>query len=437
MESVLIPLLHWCREKMFRKLFLRKWAHAGIFMTLVFFVITCTHALAFLSIDFFWNLQLSWYTILTTAILLPGVFFLITGWTHRWENALSRRLYFIASLWLGFFSFLFFSVFLTWGMYWLGTFFHGNMPLDWIFFLFFTLSVGAVIRGMYNAFHPRIRHIEVFIRDLPEFWEGKKIIQLSDVHLGAIYGADHFRHIAEMTNAENPEMIVFTGDTFDGMRGSLAEFAEPLSRVRARSGSFFIIGNHETYLGVNLALEVIRKTRIHVLQDAVVDVKGLKLIGLSYPERGKRKRFARRLAQLQPLYEGHPSLLLVHSPEGIKKISRMGISLQLSGHTHYGQMAPYNMVTHLLHKGFDYGKYEMGDYTLYTTNGIGTWGPPIRFGNVPEIVSVTLHKKAKATPFLKKRHSLIRGVSRVSKKAKQTTRRMLARVKNAKKRKES
>lgn len=419
MRNASKPIPHRHREKTFWKVFLKKWAHAGIFMTLVFMVITCAHILTFVSVDFFWNFHFSWYAILITAVLFPGIFFFVTGWTHRWENRFSRKFYYIASLWLGFFSFLFFAVFLTWGVYWLGVLFHLDIRLKWVFFLFFVLSFGAVARGMYNAFHPRVKRVEVFVRNLPDFWEGKKIVQLSDVHLGAIYGADHFRHIIKMANVEKPEIIVFTGDTFDGMPGSLSEFVEPLSRTRAKSGSFFIIGNHETYLGVHRTLEVMRKTRIHVLQDTVVDIHGLKIIGLSYPERGKRKRFAHRLSKLRPLYEGFPALLLVHSPESIKKISRMGISLQLSGHTHYGQMTPYNLVTHFLHKGFDYGKYEIGDYTLYTTNGIGTWGPPIRFGNIPEIVSVTLKKK---TSEIKNKKTRLRRVMEKAKQAKKFAR---------------
>lgn len=369
-----------------------KLAHFSIF-SLIASAVFFAHWILFISADFFWNIGLSMTAIILLAITLPGVFFLATAIIHTRESNFARWLYLFSSIWIGFFSFLFFSMFLTWGIFWIDTFFDRNISLGLVFSFFVIVSVLAVLYGIWNAFHPRVRQIEVRIRNLPSYWEGKKIVQLSDVHLGAVYGAQHFRRIATMANAEKPEIVVFTGDTFDGTDGWLSTFIEPILRVQAKSGVFFIIGNHETYLGVEKTLNILKETPLQVLDNAVTEVQGLKIVGLSYPERGEKKEFVKKLRELFPEYQGYPTLLLNHTPEHIKKISRMGIALQLSGHTHFGQMTPYNLITHYIHKGFDYGKFELGDYTLYTTNGIGTWGPPIRFGNTPEVVSVTVRNK--------------------------------------------
>ncbi len=389
-----------------------KLAHFSIF-SLIALAVFFAHWILFISIDFFWSIGLSASAIILLAILFPGVFFLATGIIHNRESDPARWLYLFSSIWMGYFSFLFFSMFLTWGVFWMDAFFDRSISLSMTFSFFAVISALAVSYGIWNAFHPRVRQVEVRIRNLPPYWEGKKIVQLSDVHLGAVYGAQHFRKIATMANAEKPEIVVFTGDTFDGTDGWLSTFIEPISRIQAKSGIFFIIGNHETYLGVEKALSVLKETSLQVLDNVVTEVKGLKIVGLSYPDRGKKKNFIKTLRELFSEYQGYPTLLLNHTPEQIKKISRMGIALQLSGHTHFGQMTPYNLITHYMHKGFDYGKFELGDYTLYTTNGIGTWGPPIRFGNTPEVVSVTVHNKPDSDLTGKREGRITQGVKRV------------------------
>lgn len=406
-----------------------QYAHLTVLLSLLVCLISFAHWLLFVSVDFFWNGESTASFLIFLSAFFPGVFFAGTAWVYKRENRFSRALYLVGSLWLGTFIFLFLSMLFVWGIFWVGIFLGWNVPLGWIFSFCFGISLGIVAYGVYNAFHMRVRRVEVFIRSLPEYWEGKKIVQISDVHLGAIYGVRHFRKIASIANAEKPEIAAFTGDTFDGIEGSLSLFSEPLSSIRAKSGSFFIIGNHETYLGVEKVFRLLRKTRIHILDNAVADVHGLKVIGLSYPGRGKKKRFVKHLERLRSLYDGHPALLLLHTPERIKKISTMGISLQLSGHTHYGQITPFNVVTHIVHRGFDYGKYEIGDYTLYTTNGIGTWGPPIRFGNTPEIVCVTLRRKNSPLPQKKEKHLLAKKVDEIAQKTKRRARKMHASLK--------
>lgn len=399
-----------------------KKAHLSILFTLIAFVALLSHWMVFISMNVFWGVEWSTVFVLASSVALPGLFFLATGILHSRESEIARWLYFVSSLWMGLFSFLFFSTFLTWGIFWFGVLMGWYIPLDRVFSFLTFLSTLSVAYGVWNAFHPRVRHVDVSIRNLPVYWEGKNIVQLSDVHLGAVYGAKHFRKIAMMANAEKPEIVVFTGDTFDGTVGWISTFTEPLSRVRAKSGIFFIIGNHETYLGVAKTQKILEGTKISFLDDAVAEVKGLKIVGLSYPERGKKKHFVQTLRKLFSEYQGYPTLLLNHTPEQIKKVSRMGISLQLSGHTHFGQMTPYNLVTHYMHKGFDYGKFEMGDYTLYTTNGIGTWGPPIRFGNTPEVVSITLHRKPDAMLPVRRPNGLVRKAQYVTGSVKKVSR---------------
>ena len=172
---------------------------------------------------------------------------------------------------------------------------------------------------------------------------------------------------------------------------------ETYSRLCGRSttldperGIFFITGNHENFLGTDQVFAAFQNTRVRILQDQVVDVDGLKVIGISYPKRGENKDVVGVLHSLEKYFAGKPNVFLFHAPVHIEEFKNSGVNLQLSGHTHRGQIFPFRYITELVYKGHDYGLYRMGDYTLYTTNGAGTWGPAMRTGNTPEIVVVTL-----------------------------------------------
>ena len=185
-------------------------------------------------------------------------------------------------------------------------------------------------------------------------------------------------------------MIVITGDLFDGMDGNLDGLVGPLENLRVSDGIFFITGNHETYLGIDKTFSILEKTQVAILDDAVKNIRGLQLVGISYPERGESKDIVKVMEALPGFEKNKPTILLYHSPVQIDTIKNSGVDLQLSGHTHAGQLFPLGLITRLVYKGYDYGLRTLGDFSIYTSNGVGTWGPPMRTGNTPEIVNITL-----------------------------------------------
>lgn len=269
-------------------------------------------------------------------------------------------------------------------------FFNFNISLSFLGTIFLILAMGYSLYGISNALKPKIKNISVEIKNLPSSWQGKKIIQISDVHLGSVNRQNFLIKIVEKINAENPELVVITGDFFDSMDGDLKDLANPLKKIKAPDGIFFVTGNHETYLGINEILPAINDSRINFLDDRVVNVNGLRFIGLSYPKQGDKKNIPESLGKLKKEYEGYPSILLYHSPENIEEVKNLGISLELCGHTHKGQFFPFGYITNLVYKGYDYGLHEFGNFTLYTSSGTGTWGPTMRTGSQSEIVSITL-----------------------------------------------
>ena len=244
--------------------------------------------------------------------------------------------------------------------------------------------------GVWNAYHPRVEDVVVKIKNLPPDWRGKKVVQLSDVHLGHVLGAGFLQGIVEETNAQNPSMVFITGDLFDGADGRLDDLVAPLNGLRAPGGVFYVTGNHETYLGVDRAYAALKKTKARILNDEMVVIDGLQIIGISYPQRGFSKDIAEVTRKLPDFNPRLPSVLLYHSPTQIEQAKAAGINLQLSGHTHKGQIFPIQFISRLVYGKYYNGLYVEGDYTIYTSSGAGTWGPTMRTGNHPEITVIHL-----------------------------------------------
>lgn len=208
--------------------------------------------------------------------------------------------------------------------------------------------------------------------------------------MGHIHGMDFLANIVKQLNTINPEMVVITGDLFDGMDGKLTSLLRPLNDLTPPSGIYFVTGNHETLIGSDKVIEALQSTNITVLNNKCITLHGLQLVGIGYPPWGERTDIRTIIGSINYFDKNQPSILLYHEPKYIDQAKEMGIHLMLSGHTHKGQLFPFGFITSLVYGGHDYGLYTDGDFSQYTSSGIGTWGPPMRTGNAPEIVVITL-----------------------------------------------
>lgn len=363
-----------------------------IFISLALVILFGAHYLLYFSVIKFFSIVNSFYkNILLATLSFLAVSFVLSSILARiQENILTRAFYFASGYWLGLLLNLIMAVAVIWLIVGIAGFSGMNINRTFLATIFFVLAIIYSFYGVWNALNPRIKNISVSIPNLPEQWKGKKIVQISDLHLGHVHGEDFMRKVSGKINLINPKVVTITGDLFDGMDGNLDYLAMAIKEIHAEKGIFFVTGNHETYLGVDKAFAALKKTDVKILQDEVVDVDGLKIIGLNYPNRGENKNEVEILQLLKKDFAGQPNILLNHAPFDIDKIKESGINLQLSGHTHKGQIFPFGYITKLVYKGYDYGLFEMGNYTLYITNGVGTWGPTMRTGNTPEIVAITL-----------------------------------------------
>ena len=352
-------------------------------------------------------------TRLFIILFLLSLSFMASFFLLRWqENLLSVSFYMFSATWIGLFLNLLLAVLLSWiiiAAIW-STGSYPNTKIITSGCLLLAVLFSAY--GVWNAFQPGIKKLEVGFENLPDQWENKVIVQLSDIHLGHFYGENFLESLVKRVNALDPELIFITGDLFDGMASSISHFAPRLNQFQAQKGVYFITGNHETYIGVKRALGVLKKTNIEILQNCAIEIEGLQIIGVTYPGINGMANLQGLEKLQQPPADTKPLILLFHTPTNISPkggdgfqqhfatywvpdttfslAKKLGVDLQLSGHTHAGQIFPFGYLTNLIYKGYDYGLKRVGNFSIYTTSGVGTWGPPMRTGDSPEIVLIKM-----------------------------------------------
>ena len=377
-------------------------------------ILVCAHLFVYISIVKLFpiinpNIQRTVLALfLFLAASFPASFFLFR---HQ-RNIFSQIYYMLSACWTGFLVNALMALAILWLVVGVSRLAGYTLPLILLGMLCLVIALAASGYGIWNAYHPRLNYVDVALENLPERWKNKTIVQISDVHLGTFHRAEFLRRIGEQIRTVSPDLVLITGDLFDGMGDNLSSFTEALDSLTASKGVFFVTGNHEEYLGLAEPLAIIEKTSITVLDNEVVDIEGLQIAGISFPGFDKSDK-ARNLNRVKgKLNPGKPSILMYHTPTDIGLANKNrrdrhyetywtpntrfafakenGIDLQLSGHTHKGQLFPFGFITRLTYKGYDYGLHKEGAFTLYTSSGVGTWGPPMRIGSTPEIVVITL-----------------------------------------------
>ena len=252
--------------------------------------------------------------------------------------------------------------------------------------------------GLVDASRIRVREIEIPIAQLPSALAGFRIVQISDVHLGSIVRAKELRRIAEKSNALQPDLVVITGDLLDEQAFQFDGITNVLRTIRAAQGVYAVTGNHEFFAGVDRSVAMMKSAGITVLRNRWVGLaNGLQIVGRDDPV-AARMGAARTPSPddiLQGIDREKPILYLYHTPEmELPELEMRGIDLQLSGHTHAGQVWPGNWITRWIY-GTWYGLYRSKSAAIYVSSGAGTWGPPIRVAAPPEIVFFRLAQAAK------------------------------------------
>ncbi|WP_329789794.1 metallophosphoesterase [Lentzea sp. DG1S-22] len=254
------------------------------------------------------------------------------------------------------------------------------------------LAAGGIVGyGMTEALgDPRMLNVPVSLGKLKSSLSGFRIAVVSDIHLGPLLGRSHTERIVRMINEQEADLVAIVGDLVDGSVAELGEAAAPLRDLVSKHGSFFVTGNHEYFSGHEQWIAELERLGVNPLRNEGLTVAGgIEVVGVN-DVTGKSyddgPDFDRALAGRD---RNNPVVLLSHQPVLVGDASSHGVDLQLSGHTHGGQMVPFNFLVPLQQPSTA-GLSKVDDTWLYTSRGAGFWGPPVRVGAPPDITMIEL-----------------------------------------------
>ncbi|MDO3705593.1 metallophosphoesterase [Micromonospora sp. C28SCA-DRY-2] len=242
---------------------------------------------------------------------------------------------------------------------------------------------------------PQLDRVQIPLAKLPRSMDGLRIATVSDIHLGPLRGRAHTERIVAAINRLDADLVAVVGDLVDGSVAELGEAAAPLRDLRSRHGSFFVTGNHEYYSGVEEWVRELDRLGLRVLQNerreiqargGVLDLAGVNDVTAAGTGLAAPADYTAALGDRDP---SRPVVLLAHQPVAAVEAAKFGVDLQLSGHTHGGQIVPFNLLVKLQQPVVS-GLGEVDGTKVYVTNGAGFWGPPVRVGAEPQITLVEL-----------------------------------------------
>jgi predicted MPP superfamily phosphohydrolase len=346
-----------------------------------------------------------WYRPLFMTIML----FLISAYPigrllERFlPKGISESLILLGSYYLAMMAFAFFIILFI-DLLRLGNHFLHYFPNSWLqtgsrvkwvaFFSTVSIVLSLTLIGAINARHIRVKELTLQIPKNSITGNPLHIVLASDIHLGTIIHNSRLEQIVEKINQLNPDIILLAGDVFDEDITSLMEknTSAILANLKAKYGVYAVPGNHEYFSGIDKAIAYLQDANITVLRDSLSLVAGSFYIVGRDDLSGNRMNNKRKSLEelMKNVDKSYPVILMDHQPFYLEEAQQHGIDLQVSGHTHHGQLFPFNLITNRVYE-LSWGYLQKGDTHYYVSCGVGTWGPPVRLGNRPEIVKIELN----------------------------------------------
>jgi len=320
------------------------------------------------------------------ALGLLSVSFVVASLlAYRYTNPALRAFYRVAAVWLGILTFLVIAMVSSWTIFGVarlaGLSVNFHRIVEWLY----GAAVVAGVYGVVNASWTRITRTTVRLANLPAAWRGRRAALISDLHLGHVRNGSFLRRMVAKILREAPDAIFIAGDLYDGTAIDAGRAAQPLNKLTAPHGVYFVAGNHEQFGDDSKYLRAVQAAGVRVLTKDKIEADGLQIVGVSYRNATQDGHLASALQEVR-LDRDRASILLTHAPDYPEIAEAAGISLQLSGHTHLGQFLPWSWIARRVYRQFVYGLSRIGKMQVFTSSGAGTWGPPLRLGSNPEIV---------------------------------------------------
>ncbi|MCX7746177.1 MAG: metallophosphoesterase [Clostridia bacterium] len=268
----------------------------------------------------------------------------------------------------------------------------------WIGTAVLVFAVGIIMYGVINARNPKIRSYDIDIAKDAGNLKDLRIAVVSDIHLGNIVGKNRLEKMVEMVNGLKPDLVLIPGDIVDDSVEPFVEqnMGEVFKRLKTKLGVYGVLGNHDYYGGrPDEAVRIFEESGIKMLIDNYVKVSdSFYIVGRTDPT--IQRVLGQERKKLSDVMNGMntalPMILMDHQPSKLSEPEKSGIDLQVSGHTHGGQVFPDSLITKRVFEQY-WGYLRKGNFQLIVTSGFGTWGPPIRIGSYPEVLDIRVHFK--------------------------------------------
>lgn len=273
---------------------------------------------------------------------------------------------------------------IRWGMKILG---NGiKVPRLKVFGALCIISIVMTVGGYINATSPVIKEVDYDLSSDSKAAREYRVVMFSDLHAGKLMTRDRVGAVVNLVNSLNPDIVLMVGDILDDRDCEFTGAAEELARIKAPLGKYAVLGNHEYYLGNGWSRKMLEAQDVKVLGDSftVIDNRFL-LVGRNDFANLRTQNIRSALKNVIPAGNRLPVILMDHTPHHLEEAEQNGIALQLSGHTHNGQLFPFNLVVKRIYEE-EYGAYRKGNTHYFVSCGVGFWGPPLRTNSRPELV---------------------------------------------------
>lgn len=353
----------------------------AIFLTIAWSVLFLLHLVVYLVVQRVHGVDLSYQYVVVG--LLAALYFVASVLTRRFQGAVIRVLYGVAATWVGVVWLLFAAtVAYEVARLVIGT----EVPVLHSAFLSTALlaSVYALVVGGRLS-------VRQYTLPIPHLTAPLRVAHLSDIHVGTMHREAFLRRVVTLTNSTKPDVVLITGDLFDGSAPIDEPILRPLNDLSAPT--YFSTGNHEGYEGMDHVRSTLSHLSLTFLENAVTEFRGVRIVGINDRQILPRETTLDAvLTSLGVQLDGTPTILLYHTPVEWAAARAHGVALMLSGHTHNGQIAPFNLLVRLFFRQVC-GLYEQDNSFLHVSPGTGTWGPPMRLGSRCQVTVLNLVPK--------------------------------------------
>ena len=327
--------------------------------------------------------------LMSMGVIFPIIFISTMVYGYKHYSELNSWLNTISAVWLGIVFYIFIASLVVFILILVNSYWNLYIPIKLISSILIILMLSIVTYGIINADNPRIVRWSIKSDKLSKEWSGKKIVIISDVHIGTARKEEFLNKVVSKIDAEKPDIVFILGDLIDGSSFPYQKWLSLFNTLKPELGIQYIEGNHEKYSQEYEKFKSEIPASLNNLTDKKAIINNTQIIGLNYAESYLPGDINKELESLG-YNKSQPSIILMHNPKNTADLAVEGANLVLSGHTHLGQIFPFSILVRSMYGKYTHGVAYTGETASLTSSGVGTSVLPLRIGTVPEIIVLTI-----------------------------------------------